>query len=468
MTHALVLGGGLAGMLSAAALAPYVDEVTIVEQDRLPDSPQPRRGLPQSPHNHMLLAGGAAAIESLLPGTVDLLYAAGAHRRSYMHGILIRTAEAWGRRNEIDAFVIACSRDLLDHVVRQQVLRDGAIKVIESATVVGLTGDAARVTGARIEQEPGGPEVIEADLVVDATGHRSKSPAWLTELGLPLVKEEVVDPGFAYSRRLYEAPPGTPDDFPGVLIQPQHGTGRPGIGAALMPNENGRWMAVMIGTRGGRPPTDEDGFLEFAGNERTRLVADLISTARPISSVRAYNDLANRRRYYERLPVPEGFVVIGDAATRVNPTYATGMSAAAQSALVLRRRLARSGLKGRFSRKVQARIAKTAAGPWQMALSTDHWFPDVESNAKRRGGKRMLRFSARYSLTATESPAVGNAVFRVAAMQAPSGHLMRLPLILSVLRGPRRPPLTADQAIRQFPAFEDVVRQIPAAPRSET
>ena len=47
-TRAVVLGGGLTGMLAAAALAAHVDEVLIVERDQLPDGPQPRTGLPRS------------------------------------------------------------------------------------------------------------------------------------------------------------------------------------------------------------------------------------------------------------------------------------------------------------------------------------------------------------------------------------------------------------------------------------
>ncbi|MEV5973483.1 FAD-dependent monooxygenase [Streptomyces sp. NPDC051921] len=462
MTRVLILGGGLAGMLSAAALAPHVDEITIVEQDRLPDRPEARRGLPQAAHNHMLLGGGAEAVERLLPGTLDRLYAAGAHRRSYLDSILIRTTEGWGRRHEIDAYVIACSRNLVDHVVRQQVLQEGKVKTVEAAAVTGLTGTAARVTGARFETGDGRTETVEADLVVDATGHRSKTPDWLVDLGLPRVEEEFVDPGFAYSRQIYEAPEGLREDFPGVLIQPEHGTGKPGVGAALMPNEDGRWMVVMIGTRGSRPPTDQEGFLAFARGERTRVVSELIAGARPISPVRAYNDLANRRRNYHKLPAPEGFIVIGDAATRVNPTYATGMSAAALSALVLRDHAARGELTGAASRKVQAGIAKATSGPWQMALSMDFWFPEVKTNVKPPGGERMMRFANRYAGVSTDKQPVGNAAFKVSALMAPASSLMRLPLLLSVWRGSPLPPLTADQALSQYPQFVRALDEVPA------
>lgn len=45
--RAVIVGGGLAGMLSAAALAGHCDEITVIEQDTLPTGPQPRKCLPR-------------------------------------------------------------------------------------------------------------------------------------------------------------------------------------------------------------------------------------------------------------------------------------------------------------------------------------------------------------------------------------------------------------------------------------
>ena len=66
--RAVIVGGGLAGMLSAAALAGHCDEITVIEQDTLPTGPQPRKCLPQARHGHMLWCGGAEAMERLVPG----------------------------------------------------------------------------------------------------------------------------------------------------------------------------------------------------------------------------------------------------------------------------------------------------------------------------------------------------------------------------------------------------------------
>lgn len=43
MTRAVVLGGGMAGMLSAAVLARHVDEVVVLESDAYPAAPGPRK-----------------------------------------------------------------------------------------------------------------------------------------------------------------------------------------------------------------------------------------------------------------------------------------------------------------------------------------------------------------------------------------------------------------------------------------
>ena len=54
--HAIVVGAGMGGLLAARALADHFDEVTVLERDALPDSPDPRKGVPQGRHTHGLLA----------------------------------------------------------------------------------------------------------------------------------------------------------------------------------------------------------------------------------------------------------------------------------------------------------------------------------------------------------------------------------------------------------------------------
>jgi len=44
---AVVVGAGIAGLTAARTLADRFDRVVVLDRDRLPDDPVPRRGVPQ-------------------------------------------------------------------------------------------------------------------------------------------------------------------------------------------------------------------------------------------------------------------------------------------------------------------------------------------------------------------------------------------------------------------------------------
>jgi len=79
MTHAVVLGAGMAGLLTARVLSEFYEHVAVVERDRLPDSPIQRKGIPQGRHLHSFLSRGCHLIEELFPGIRDELVDAGAN-----------------------------------------------------------------------------------------------------------------------------------------------------------------------------------------------------------------------------------------------------------------------------------------------------------------------------------------------------------------------------------------------------
>src|SRR5256885_7449988 len=65
---AIVLGAGIGGLTSAAALSPRFERVIVLERDVLPATAESRDGTPQARHVHALLAGGERALNELLPG----------------------------------------------------------------------------------------------------------------------------------------------------------------------------------------------------------------------------------------------------------------------------------------------------------------------------------------------------------------------------------------------------------------
>jgi len=177
------------------------------------------------------------------------------------------------------------------------------------------------------------------------------------------------------------------------------------------------WTAVLTGSGGDYPPTDPAEFLKFAESLPSGILHDAISAAEPVSPVYGYRRTANRRLHYERMDLPRGFLVIGDAATTLNPSYGTGMTAAALSALALEECLAQAG-KGRrglsrLGRRFHARQVKAVAPCWTTTTSNDaQWSAtDVRDlNAPRRLAHSV---SEQVMSLATRSPGTVRTMFEV-------------------------------------------------------
>lgn len=451
MTTAAVLGGGFAGVLAARVLAGRVEHVTLVEAGRYPARPGPRPGLPQAHHNHVLVTGGAVALDALIPGTVSALLAAGAHRRGLTGDALIRGAGGWYHRHRTDAYVISCSRWLTDHVVRGRALTGVGVRLRQNTRVRGLAGTAERVTGV-VVAGPGGTETIPADLVVDATGRRSRAPHWLAALGAPPVRQETVDSGLAYATRVYRAPSGLGTALPAIMLHPRTESGREGHGATLFPIEDDRWIVTLTGTRGNPPPVTASGFTAAAHALGSPIIADLLAAAEPLGEVRPYRTTANRRRYFEHRPGPAGLVVLGDALAATNPVYSHGMSVAALAVQALDRELARHGADPARSAAAQAAVAARADASWRMAVGRDRGAPAavaaVPADLRRRLGRCLLG-----------SPAVLSEVFRAQTLLAPEAAVGAA--AQRALSAPPPPLLSTDDAVAQYPRLHDWWRSAP-------
>lgn len=453
MSTAVVLGGGFAGVLAAMVLAEHVGDVTVVEGAGYPAGPEPRPGLPQAHHSHVLVTGGARALEALLPGIVDALVTHGAQRRGLSDGALILSSDGWFRRHETDAGLISCSRWLMDQVIRERALTAGKVSVRQDTVVLGLVGDASRVSGAVIRNADARIETIRADVVVDATGRRSRAAQWLLEIGGPSVDEERVDSGLAYSTRFYRAPADLATTIPAIMIHPLAAPGQPGQGATLCPIEGGRWIVTLTGTCGGEPPIDEHGFVEFARSLRSPIVAELMAAAEPIGGVRPYRNTSNRRRHFERVSLPDGFLVVGDALVAVNPIHSHGMSVAALSALRLRGEFARGGIDPSAFAGLQAAIAEEAARSWRMATQQDGRYVDGQPGPRREATPFERRARDDIGRKLLSSRALMAELFRAHTL-LPSQATIGASLLQEMTTGPEQ-LLTDDEAIAQYPGLAE-------------
>lgn len=71
--QAVVIGGSLAGLMTARLLADHFDTVTIFERDHIENRPALHQSIPQGNHLHGLLLGGQQVMAALYPGFVETL-----------------------------------------------------------------------------------------------------------------------------------------------------------------------------------------------------------------------------------------------------------------------------------------------------------------------------------------------------------------------------------------------------------
>ncbi len=209
--RAVVLGGSVAGLCAAGALASHFDEVLVLERDELPAGAEHRRGVPQSKHPHFLLNSGRRAIGELFPGfEEDLIAAGGLHLMPSMDAAYLEGA-GWASRKQSSMTMIYSSRVLIERVLRDKVRGVSNIAIREGVSVRGIeTIDGGtprgRVTGVAFSNEAGGDERIDADLVVDAMGRGSSVSDWLAAAGWPETPVKTLDAKVTYTSRWYDLP----------------------------------------------------------------------------------------------------------------------------------------------------------------------------------------------------------------------------------------------------------------------
>jgi 2-polyprenyl-6-methoxyphenol hydroxylase-like FAD-dependent oxidoreductase len=429
--HAVVIGGGLAGLLAARVLADHFESVTLIERDGVATKPKPRKGVPQGHHVHGLLAKGQQILSQLFPDLVPALLAGGAVPGDMGRDFRWHHFGAWKARFDSGIDGMLFTRPYLEYQIAERVRARPNVRILEAA-VDGLAfdSDRKRVTGVRIRPQVISSSVLTADLTIDASGRGSHTPHWLEALGYGKPAESSVKVSVMYASRLYRPGPER-TDWKGLLISPRAPDKR---FAAVFAVEGNRWLVTLGGCHGVCPPTDEAGYLEFA---RTLPVPDVyraIATADRLTPIATHNYPTNIRRHYDRVkPFPERFLVMGDAFCSFNPIYGQGMTVSAREALALdddlRERTDLDGLPARFHGKV-VDIIDSAWGP-----ATAEDFRHKEAVGERPLGMAFLHwYTGRIHERCAHDTSLALAFYRVMHMIDPPASLFRPSVIARVLR----------------------------------
>ncbi|GHO96639.1 hypothetical protein KSF_066870 [Reticulibacter mediterranei] len=385
-THAIVIGGGIAGLVVARVLVKYFEKVSLIERDHYPTEPVFRPGVLEGRQVHTMQLRGQQELERLFPGLKKKLLAHGAVERDYgnethfYYGALCPkippVLHGWN-----------CSRLLLEWTLYQEIQRFSHLNIYEGYEVTNLLCEQYEPTVRGVQMRTRDPlrnefQEIKGDFIVDTSGAFSHAPQWLETRGTSSPQETVVNAFMGYATRTYKIPATFQAKWKGIAIQ---ATSQQQRGGVLMEIEGKRWMAVLSGMVKDYPPTDETKFLEFARSLPDQELYEAIKEAQPISPIHGYRRTENRWRHFEQLEdQPENFLILGDAVCTFNPIYGQGMTVAVLQALALEQCLHhRRQRQRRLAQMVQKKVASTIAFPWRLATSADARFLSEENTSKK-------------------------------------------------------------------------------------
>jgi 2-polyprenyl-6-methoxyphenol hydroxylase-like FAD-dependent oxidoreductase len=356
---------------------------------------------------HALLAGGEHALDELLPGFGDDLQDAGAV--VYRVGLDTRMErpgfDPFAQR-DLGLRAHSMSRALVEWTLRRRVQALGNVEVRDRCRVRSLRVASAVVTGVTVEENDGMPQVLPADLVVDATGRGAPTLELLEALGGPMPSETSIGVDLRYASTVFRMPEGRCDDWIGVLHYPQ--APQDARGAIMLPIEGGpldhhRRLPLR------RPAADRPRRLH--GVPARHAHAHAVRSPARRRAGRADRALRLPGQHVASLRcaagLPGGLLATADSLCRFNPIYGQGMSVASQEAALLCRLLAGTSpaaiaggeLACTFFREAQPLIE----APWAMSALPDFVYPDTRGERPPDMAAKLQFTRALFALAARDA-----------------------------------------------------------------
>lgn len=439
--HAVVIGGSIAGLLTARKLHDHFERVTVIERDVLPQGAENRKGVPQGRQPHVLLQRGLLIMDQMFPGFSAELSLAGGVPLNMGSDVRWHSLGNWRPRYQSSIDTIAASRPLIEATLRRRLSHFEHIRFVTEAEAIGLITNEAgtHVAGVRIRRRDRSQseETIQADFVVDASGRDSHASEWLAELNFPAPEVTTINAFAGYATRVFRRLHDV--DWKMMYVQPA--APDQSRGAIIIPMEGDRWHVTMIGMNADYPPTDEEGFIEFARSLPVPEIYETLSRAEALTPIIGYRRVENRLYSYDQLPrYLENFALLGDAVYALNPVYGQGMSVASMSVEELDRTLSEhrqnngDDLTG-FVSVFQKRLGALLAGPWQVATGEDFRWSKVEGVKPNPDPAALLmqNYIGTVMLAANHNPVILDAVYQVLNMMSSPEIFFRPDVVLHVM-----------------------------------
>ena len=438
---AVIIGGGIAGLLAARVLCKHFDKVIIIEKDKYPSQAGPRNGVPQSNHIHVLLIKGKEILLELFPDLEKNLVAKRAHVVNLTNDVRYYVGTGYSIRFESDLTTIACTRQLLEHEIRNEIVANFPnVNILEGTRATGLLFEKVlgRCTGVTIiSAETNSENTIMGDLVVDTSGRESKTSEWLDQHGYGKPEETTINSYIGYStcwfRPTTQQTSGDISSFvssdpvikPTIILTNPPFNPRMGV---IYPVEGSLWLVGILGIGKKYPPTDKQGFLQYTRELETQDIYNTIKDSKLNDPIYGDRTTGSKQYHYEKMKSwPENFIAYGDSVCSFNPFYGQGITVACIGAITLDETLREykkrnRGIQG-FSVIFQKKVSKINVLPWLLGTSEDFRWPTTEGIRSNLVTRLLQKYFHRVMLLTPKSKIATKSFFEIM-------HMIKSPLIV--------------------------------------